>query len=75
MIVINWEDYKHFKTTECTLEGDNFDILLEFLKSYYNMKQPLEIYETLYEDELALMMLKKREIEDVEMLEDYMRRR
>lgn len=74
MITINWDDYKHFKTTEY-VEGDNFDILLEFLKSYYNMKRPLEIFETLCEDELARMMLQKREIHDALDLEEYIKKR
>ncbi|MDY0117783.1 MAG: hypothetical protein RBR59_09415 [Sulfurimonadaceae bacterium] len=74
MVEINWEDYKEFKTAE-NLEGDNFDILIIYLKSFYNMKQALEIYETLYEDELTRRMLEKREINDADMLDDYMRKR
>lgn len=70
MIKINWDDYKHFKTTAHS-KGDNFDILLEFLKSYYNMTSPLDLYETLSADELALMMLQKREIMDAASLEHY----
>jgi hypothetical protein len=74
MVAINWENYKEFKTTE-NLEGDNFDILIIYLKSFYNMKLALEIYETLYEDELTRRMLEKREINDADMLDDYMRKR
>lgn len=43
-------------------EGDNFELLLEFLKSYYNMVSTTELYETLKHDDIAQMMLKKRDI-------------
>lgn len=71
MIKINWEDYKDFKTNDYTKNGDNFDILLEYLRSYYNLKNFLEIYEVLLEDELAKQMLEKRSIADAYALSDY----
>lgn len=71
MIKINWEDYKDFKTNDYTKNGDNFDILLEYLRSYYNLKNFLEIYEVLLEDELARQMLEKRSIADAYALSDY----
>lgn len=69
---INWDEYKHFKTTE-RVRGDNFDILLSFLKSYYNMNSPVELFATLQEDNLARMMLEKRDIKDPSSLENYIR--
>ncbi|MBU0721320.1 hypothetical protein KJ877_08255 [bacterium] len=74
MIAINWNEYKDFKTQAHT-QGDNFDMLLEFLRSYYNMTNPVEIFETLNADELALMMLQKREISDAGDVESYLRNR
>jgi len=71
MIKINWEDYKHFKTEEYMKKGDNFDVLLDYLRSYYNLKNPVDIYEVLCEDELAMQMLSKRAIHDSYKLEDY----
>lgn len=71
MIKINWEDYKDFKTNDSTQNGDNFDILLEYLRSYYNLKSFVEIYDVLYEDELARQMLEKRSLGDAYALNDY----
>ena len=71
MVKINWEDYKDFKTNDYTKNGDNFDILLEYLRSYYNLKNPVEIYDVLSEDDLARQMLEKRSIADAYALSDY----
>ena len=61
MIEIDYNEFKMFKRyTE--KEGDNFELLLEFLKSYYNMVSTTELYETLKHDDIAQMMLKKRDI-------------
>jgi hypothetical protein len=58
---IDWDEFKKFKRfTE--KEGDNFELLLEFLKSYYNMTSPQEMYDTMLRDDIAPMMLEKRGI-------------
>lgn len=69
MIKINWDGYKEFK--KHSHKCDNFEILLDFMKSYYNMTNPMDIYEIFREDELAVMMLNKREVVDAEGLEPY----
>ena len=71
MVKINWEEFKEFKTSR-HLTGDNFTSLLDFIKSYYNVISPVEIYETLTNDELAVMMLEKRDITHAEHLEPYL---
>ena len=70
MIKINWDEYKEFKGY--SNKDDKFNILLDFMKSYYNMHNMLDVYEVLVNDELANMMLEKREIVDAEALEKYM---
>lgn len=73
MIQINWEEYKQYKQTRDDLqELDNFQLLLEFIKSYYNKNSAFEVFEILADDELALLMLEKREIKEPEQLEDYL---
>lgn len=67
---INWEEYKEYKQHRA--EKDNFVILLHFIKSYYNVSTPVDIFDMLVEDELALMMLEKRDISDAEGLEAYL---
>jgi len=67
---IDWDEYKEFK--KYSIRNDNFEILLDFIKSYYNMSSPREIYTTLHEDETAKMMLKKRNIVDAEGLEAFL---
>ncbi len=71
MVKINWDAYKEYKS-HSNKKADNFIILLDFMKSYYNMASPMDIFETLWYDELAKMMLDKREIADAEGLEKFL---
>ncbi|MDA7817859.1 hypothetical protein N9A28_06680 [Sulfurimonas sp.] len=68
---INWDDFKEFKQ-HSSKEGDNFEMLLEFLKSYYNMTNPSEMYEFMAGDDLAPMMLEKRDINSDSDLEKHL---
>jgi len=61
MYSIDWNEFKIFKK-HTEKEGDNFELLLEFLKSYYRMTSPQEMYDTMANDDLAPMMLEKRDI-------------
>ncbi len=67
---INWEEFKEFK--QYSVRNDNFETLLDFMKSYYNMMNPMDIYDVLSEDVTAQMMLKKRNITDAEGIEHYL---
>jgi len=69
MIQINWGEFKEYK--KYSHEKDNFLVLLNFLKSYYNMFSTLDIYDVLVNDDTALLMLEKRKITSPELLEDY----
>lgn len=71
MIRINWDDFKEFKQHRLK-KGDNFDALLEFLKSFYNISYPTEMYKIMMSDDLAVMMLKKRDINSSVALEEYL---
>lgn len=70
MIKINWDEYKEHK--KYSLRKDNFEILLEFMKSFYNMNSPIDMFDTFVEDEIASMMLEKRNIKDAEDLENFL---
>jgi hypothetical protein len=73
MSKINWDEYKKYKhQTPNTQELDNFEVLLEFLRSFYNKHSPFEVFDILAEDELGKMMLEKRDISKPEHLEDYL---
>jgi hypothetical protein len=65
---INWDEFKFFKQYSEN-KSDNFEILLEFLKSHYKMTSPKEMYETMANDDTALLMLNKRDINSLEDLE------
>jgi hypothetical protein len=69
-VKINWDGYKEYKVHY--KGSDNFNILLNFIKSYYNMNSPIDIYELLINDDLAVMMLEKHNIKDAEDLENYL---
>ncbi len=76
MAKIDWEEYKVYKhQREGRDEVDNFEILLEFLRSYYNKTSPLEVFDALDTDPVGKMMLEKREIFQPEGLEAYLYRR
>jgi hypothetical protein len=70
MVKINWDEYKEYKSH--SHKKENFEILIDFMKSYYNMPNPADIYESLAVDELAQMMLNKHNIVDDEALENFM---
>jgi hypothetical protein len=72
MVKIDWDDFKEYKRH--SHKEDNFDILLDFFKSFYNLNNPYEIFDSLFEDELGKMMLHKREIHDAEDMENYLLR-
>ncbi|MFA6191754.1 MAG: hypothetical protein WC665_05315 [Sulfurimonas sp.] len=71
MVKISWDGYKDFKAHSNT-KDDNFTTLISFMKSYYNMNNPRDIFDSLSSDELANMMLEKRAIYSVEELETFL---
>jgi len=73
MSKINWDEYKKYKKQRTSTEElDNFKLLLEFLRSFYNKHSPFEVFDILDEDELGRMMLEKRDISKPEQLENYL---
>ncbi len=72
MVKIDWDEYKEFKLY--SVRNDNFEVLLDFLKSYYNLSNPYDLFESLIEDDIAQMMLSKRNISDPLTLEYFMRK-
>jgi len=74
MIKIDWDEFKSYKQQHLNVKGkDNFTLLYEFIKSYYNFSSYYDIYDMLRHDELSSMMLDKRDINSVEALERYFR--
>jgi len=71
LIEINWDEFKFFKQYS-EKKNDNFEVLLDFLKSYYSMTNIKEMYETMANDDTAQLMLNKREIRSVEDLEKHL---
>jgi hypothetical protein len=76
MSKINWDEYKRYKYESENLKGlDNFEILLEFLRSFYNKTSSFDVFDMLSDDELGKMMLDKREIYMPEHLDAYLYKR
>jgi hypothetical protein len=76
MTRINWDEFKSFKReNENVHERDNFGLLVEFLRSFYNVNDVYDLYDSLHSDELSNMMLKKRNITSVVILEKYLKKR
>jgi hypothetical protein len=68
---IDWDEFKSFRLTS-TKEQDNFLMMLDFLKSYYNLFSIYDIYDTLLNDDTTKMMLDKRDITSAEALESFL---
>ncbi len=76
MAKIDWDEYKTYKYERDDKESlDNFEILLEFLRSFYNKTSSFEVFDMLENDPLGKMMLDKREISRPDHLEDYLYRK
>jgi len=76
MAKINWDEYKTYKYERDDKETlDNFEILLEFLRSFYNKTSSFEVFDMLENDPLGKMMLDKREISRPDELEEYLYRK
>jgi len=60
LISIDWDEYREHRKT--SVRDNKLEIVLEFLKSYYNMMNPSDMYETLKADDIGLMMLEKYNI-------------
>lgn len=70
---IDWDQFKEYKESfERAEKMDNFQILLEFVRSFYNKQNAFEIYDLLSADELSRMMMQKRHISEPEHLERYL---
>ncbi|WP_295005059.1 hypothetical protein [Sulfurimonas sp.] len=67
---ISWEEYKEYKNS--SVYSDNFEILLDFMKSYYGIRSVNQMFTVLNEDDTAKMMLSKREIKSAVDLEEYL---
>ncbi len=68
---INWEEFKEYKK-DIKTDKDNFRLLLDFIRSYYNMSNTFDIYNMLKHDDTANMMLEKRKIVEAMSLEKYL---
>ena len=70
MAKIDWDEYKEYK--KHAVKENKLAIVVDFLKSYYNMSNPRDIYEMLAGDGIGEMLLERNEIENVESLESFM---
>ncbi len=70
MVEFSWEEYKEFR--QHTNQTDKLKIAIDFIRSYYNMNCPGDMYTMLATDDIGLMMLKKRGIKNAEGLESFM---
>lgn len=69
MASIDWTEYKEFKTH--TSKEDRLEILIDFMKSYYNMTTPRDIFYMMKDDDIGQMLLERKDITDSEGLEDF----
>lgn len=69
MASIDWDEYKEYKVHSS--KEDKLEILVGFIKSYYNLSNPRDIFNMMRGDDLAIMLLKRKEINSAESLEDF----
>lgn len=73
MMQINWDQFKKFKQEHANRSGlDNFQMLLEFIRSTDNLLSPDDILEILSEDILSQQMVEKRGITDSKQIAEYL---
>lgn len=76
MAKIDWDEFKTYKYERDDKKSlDNFELLLEFLRSFYNKTSSFEVFDMLENDPLGKMMLDKREISRADQLEAYLFRK
>ena len=74
MITIDWDEFKAYKIGHAEVsKKDNFLLLFNFIKSYYNILNYFDIYDMLRHDELSAMMLEKRNINSPDELEKFLK--
>lgn len=72
---INWNKFKIYKLERSSVANmDNFQILIEFIRGFYNIVHIEDIFDILQNDELSAQMLDKREIKNAIELDDYLYR-
>lgn len=70
MVEFSWEEYKEFRQT--TSQTDKLKIAIDFMRSYYNITHPREMFNMLHADDIGEMMLNKRDIKSPDQLESFM---
>ena len=70
MLQINWNEYKEYR--KYSSKKDKLQLAIDFMRSYYNMNSPIDIYDALAFDDIGKMLLDKRDIVDAEGLETFM---
>ena len=70
MLTFNWDGFKEFR--EHSHQTDKLKIAIDFMKSYYNISSPQDMYDMLKRDELGEMLLNKRNISSSHGFEDFM---
>lgn len=62
LVRIDWAEYKEHK--KMSNRESKLEIILEFFKSYYNMTNPSDMYESLKADDIGQMMLEKYNVKN-----------
>ena len=57
MATFDWEEYREFK--KFSGKDDKLQVAVDFMKSYYNMNSPRDLYNMLNEDDIGQMMLRR----------------
>ena len=70
MAQFSWDEYKEYK--QHTSQTDKLKIAIDFMRSYYNITHPQDMYEMLRADDIGAMMLDKRDINSPHELEKFM---
>ncbi|MDX9813614.1 MAG: hypothetical protein WC144_05415 [Sulfurimonas sp.] len=69
---IDWEGFKFYK--QWAKKGDNFEMMIGFLKSECSLDTPKEIFLSMWDDEVTKLMLQKRDINSLSDMERYLYR-
>jgi len=72
MITINWKEFKTYKIEHARTGVDNFEYLIRYVRSYYNVRHVRDMFETFSADSLATQLMDKHGISNEEKLDTYL---
>ena len=74
MARIDWDEFREYR--KYSIKEDKLEILVDFMKSFYNITSLFDMYDHYFkDDDIVSLMLKKRDLNSAEDLENFVYKR